>query len=104
MKGNGEGKKITPSFFVGEHQINAKEGDVVHDDKVYFVSHPKQEQISDRKSSFELSNEVEDKLPPTGCELGKLKEKNLMQRDEHISEFGTPFQHDEEKITRHEMI
>ena len=36
MKENGEGKEFSPSFFVGEHQISAKEGDVVHDDKVTF--------------------------------------------------------------------
>ena len=35
------------------------------------------------KTSSELPNEVEDKPQPVGCELVKLKEKNLMQRDEH---------------------
>ena len=37
MKDNDEGKELCPSFFVDEHQINAKEGDVVHDDNVYFL-------------------------------------------------------------------
>ena len=45
MKDNVEGKEFSPSFFVGEHQISPKEGDVVHDDKVSFGSDPKEEQI-----------------------------------------------------------
>ena len=85
MKDNGEGNEFSPGFFVGEHQISAKEGDVVHDDKVYFELDPKEEQISDLNSSYELPNEVEDKPPLARCELGKLKEKDLMQRDEHSS-------------------
>ena len=36
MKDNGEGEEFSPSFSVGEDQISAKEGDVVHDDKLYF--------------------------------------------------------------------
>ena len=55
-------------------------------------------------SLSELPTEVEDKPPPVGYELGKLKEKNLMQRDEHSSEFWTHFQHDEAKMTGHDML
>ena len=36
-KANCEGNEFSPSFFVGEHQISAKEGDVVHNDKVDFM-------------------------------------------------------------------
>ena len=36
IKDNCEGDEITPSYFVGEHQISTKEGDVVHDDRVSF--------------------------------------------------------------------
>ena len=38
---------------------------------------------------------MEDKPPPAGCERGKLKEKNMMQKDEHDSYFFTLFQQDE---------
>ena len=31
-------------------------------------------------TSSELPNEVEDKPPPVGCELGKLKEINMMHK------------------------
>ena len=41
MKDNGKGKELCPSFFVGEHQITEKEGDIVHDNKVPFGSYPK---------------------------------------------------------------
>ena len=75
-KDNGEGKEVTPSFYVGERKISAEEGDVVNDDKVYFGSYAKEEKILDMKSSFELPNELEDKPPPAGCELGNPKEKN----------------------------
>ena len=39
-KDNGEGKEFTPIFSVGQHQIIAKEGDVVNDDKGNFGSDP----------------------------------------------------------------
>ena len=41
MKDNGEGKEFTPSFFVGEPKISAKEGGVVNNDKGYFGSYKK---------------------------------------------------------------
>ena len=56
------------------------------------------------KSSSELPNEVEDKPPPVGCELENLKDKNMMQRDAHSSDFCTLLQHDEDEIPRHEVI
>ena len=40
------------------------------------------------KSSSELPKEVEYKPPPAECELGNLKEKNMMQRDGYGSKFG----------------
>ena len=55
-------------------------------------------------SSSELPNEVEDKPPPVGYELRKLKEKNMMQRDEHNLEFWTLLQHDEAEIPRNKII
>ena len=36
MKDNGEGKKFTPSFSIGEPKISAEEGEVVNDDNGYF--------------------------------------------------------------------
>ena len=56
------------------------------------------------KSLVDIPKELEDKPPPAGYELGKLKEKNLMQRDEHSSEFWTPLQHDEAEMKGHEML
>ena len=85
MKDNYEGDEYSPSLLVSEPKINADEGDIANDDKGYFGSDPKYEQKSDLKSLFELLNEVEDNSPPVGCELVKLKEKNMMQRDEHRS-------------------
>ena len=85
MKDNCEGGEFTSSFSFDGHKIFAKEFDIVYGANKYFVSNPKKYQISGLKSSSELRNEVEDKPPPAGCELGKLKEKNLMQRDEHNS-------------------
>ena len=55
-------------------------------------------------SSFEFPNEVEDKPPLVRCELGNLKEKNLVQRDAHGSEFWTLLQHDEVASTSEERI
>ena len=89
MKDNGEGKEFTPSFFVGEPKICAEEGEVVDDDKVSFILYMKEEKISYLKSSFELPHEVEYKPPSARCELGNLKENNLMQREEHSSYFCT---------------
>ena len=43
MKDNNEGDEFTPSFYVGEQKISAREDDVVNDDKVYFGSFPKEE-------------------------------------------------------------
>ena len=96
------GDEFTPSLSVSEPKINAEEGDIVNDDKGY--SDPKEECISDLISSYEIPNEVEDKPPPARCELGKLREKNLVQREEHISEYWTLLQHDEVEITRNEVI
>ena len=56
------------------------------------------------KSSFDLPNEVEDKPPPFGCELGNLKKKNMMQRDDHCSDFWTLLQHDEVAATSEERL
>ena len=78
MKDNFEGDEITPSFSVGDHKTIAKEEVVVNDDEGYFVLYWKEENISYIKTSSELPNEVEDKPPPVRCELGKLKETNLM--------------------------
>ena len=86
-KANCEGDKFTPSFSVGDHKINEKKGEVVNGDKVYFGSDPKEEKIPYLKSPFELPKEVEDKPPLVECELGNLKEKNLMQTDGYSSEF-----------------
>ena len=47
---------------------------------------------------------MEGKPPPTRCELGKLKEKNMMQREGHSSKCWTLLQHDEAEIPRHEML
>ena len=38
---------------------------------------------------------MEDKPPPARCELGNLKEKNLVQRDEKSYEFWTLLKYDE---------
>ena len=76
-------------MYVGDHKIIAKEFDVFNGDKVSFDLYPKEEHISYLKSSFELPNEVEDKPPPSGCELGNLKEKHMMQREEHNLDFCT---------------
>ena len=87
-KANGEEDKFTPSFSVDDHTISEKKGECVNDDKMmkeYFVSNPNEEGISDLNSSFEFPNEVEDKPPPVGYEPGKLKEKNMMQGNEHSS-------------------
>ena len=82
-----EGDEFTPSFFVGDHKIIAKEGDVVNGDKGSFESHPKEEHISDLKSSIDLPNEVGDKPPSAGCKLENIKERNMTQREEHSSDF-----------------
>ena len=102
-----EGDKFTHSFPVGDHTISEKKGDIVNGNnmvKEYFGSDPKEQEISDLNSSFELRNEVEGKPPPARYELGNLKEKNLMQREGHSSECWTLLQHDEAKIPRHEML
>ena len=81
-----EGDKFTPSFPVGDHTISEKKGDIVNGDnmvKEYFGSDPKEQEISDLNSSFELPNEVEGRPPPVGSELGNLREKNSIQRDAH---------------------
>ena len=90
MKDNFEGDEYAPNFPISEPKINAEEGDISNDDKGYFVSDPKEEKNPNMKSLSELPTEMEDKPPPAGYELGKMKEKNLMQRDEHSSEFWTP--------------
>ena len=46
---------------------------------------------------------MEDQPPPVGCELENLKEE-LMQRDEHSSNFCTPLQHDEVSTTSEERL
>ena len=94
-KDNYEGDKFTPSFFVGDHTIDAKKGEGVNGDKMvkeYFGSDPKEQEISYLNSSFEFPNEVEGKTPSAGCELRNLKEKNLMQREGHSLECWTLFQ------------
>ena len=98
MKENYEGDEFTSSFFVGDHKILAKEDGVFNGDKEYFGSDPNEEHRSNMKSLFELPNEVEDKPPPVGCELEKLKEE-LMQRNENNSYFCTPLHHDEVAAT-----
>ena len=55
-------------------------------------------------SLFEFPNEVEDKPPLARCELGNLKEKNLVQRDVKSYEFWTLLQHDEVASTLEEML
>ena len=104
MKDNCEGDESTPSLPISEPKINTEEGEVVTNDKGYFGSYPKEEKVSDLKSLSEFPKEVEDKPPPIGCELGNLKEKNMMQRDGHSSEFWNILQHDEAEILRHEML
>ena len=47
---------------------------------------------------------MEGKAPPAGCELGNLREKNLMQREGHSSKCWTLLQHDEAEIPRHDML
>ena len=47
---------------------------------------------------------MEDKPPLAGCELGNLKNKNLMQRDEHSSYFWTLLQNDEVTTTSKDCI
>ena len=42
MKDNYEGDEFTSSFYVGEHIISAKEGDVVNGDKESFGLDPKE--------------------------------------------------------------
>ena len=93
-----EGDKFTPSFPVGDHTTSEKKGDIVNGNnmvKEYFGSDPKEQEISYLNSSFEFPNEVEDNPPPDRCELGNLKEKNMVQRDAHSFEFWTLLQHDE---------
>ena len=85
------GDEFTPSLSISEPKINAK-GDIVNDDKGSFGSDPEEENRSDLISSSELPNEVEDKPPPSGCERGKLKEKHLMHKYEHNSNFCTLLQ------------
>ena len=53
---------------------------------------------------MKLPNEVEDKPPPARCELGNLKEKNLVQRDAKSYEFRTLLQHDEVSSTSEERL
>ena len=48
-----------------------------------------------KNKNFYFPNEVEYKPPPARCELGNLKEKNLVQWDAKGYEFWTLFQHDE---------
>ena len=54
--------------------------------------------------SFEFPNEVEYKPPLVRCELGNMKEKNMVQRDAHSSEFSTLLQNDEVASTSEERI
>ena len=103
MKDNCEGDESAPSLPVSEPKINAEEGDTANDDTGSFRLDPK-EQKSDLKSLSELPTEMEDKPPPAGYELRKLKEKSLMQRDEHSLEFWTPLQHDEAEMIGHDII
>ena len=95
MKDNCERDEFTPSLSVGEQKIGANQCDVVNGDKGSFGSNPKEEKISNLKSLSKLPKEVEDKPPQGGCELGNLKEKNVMQRDRYSSELLSLLQHDE---------
>ena len=88
MKDNGEVNEFTSSISFDDHQIIVEEVDVINDDKGYFGSDTK-EHISYLKSSVEIPNSVEEKPPPNVCELGNMKEKNLVQRDAHHSDFCT---------------
>ena len=99
MKDHCEGDEFTPSLSVDDYKINEKKSDVVNDDNGYFLSDTKEEHISYLTSSFEIPNEVEDKPPPAGCELGNMKENNLMQREEHSYEFCTLWKQDEVETT-----
>ena len=83
-------------FSVSEPKIHEEEVDTFNYDKVSLGS--------DMNSLSEFPKEVEDKLPPAGCELGNLKEKNLMQRDGHNSKFWTLLQHDEAEMSRNDML
>ena len=47
---------------------------------------------------------MEDKPPLARCELGNLKEKNLMQREGYSSKCWTLLQHDEAEIPGNEML
>ena len=47
---------------------------------------------------------MEDKPPLAGCEIGNLKEENMVQRDAHSSDFWTLLQHDEVAYTSEERI
>ena len=104
MKNNCERDEFTPSLSAREQIICEKQCDVVNGDKGSLGLDPKEEQISYFNSSSELPKEVEDKPPPAGCELGNLKEKNMMQREGHSSECWTLLQHDEAEIPRNEML
>ena len=55
-------------------------------------------------SSVELPDEVEDKPPLAVCELGNMKEKNLMQRDVHRSYFSTLLQNGKVTATLEESL
>ena len=72
--------------------------------KEYFGLDPKEQEISDLNSSFELHNEVEGKPPSARCELGNLRDENMMQREGHSSECCTLLQHDEAEIPRHQIL
>ena len=83
VKDNCEEDEFAHSLSVSETKINVQQGDTVNDDNGSFGLDIIKEHISDMISSSKIPNEVEDKPPPVGCELGKLKEKNMMQRVEH---------------------
>ena len=47
---------------------------------------------------------MEDKPPPSVCEVENSKEKNLIQRDAHSSDFFTLSQHDEDEMPMYTIL
>ena len=92
-----------------------REDDVVNGGKTSFGSYPKEGYKSNLKSPFGIYNEAEDKDTSVGCKPKDLvedqatiatphKEKNMMQRDEHSSNFCIPLYHDEVTVTPKERL
>ena len=47
---------------------------------------------------------MKDKSPPAVCEVENSKEKNMMQRDAHSSDFCTYWHHDEYEMPKYEVL